>query len=351
MFRKLMIMFLTLIFLALPQVSQSQDNSDVPGIEDVETWFYYLDVNLDDDTLTQIVASDYDMVVIDFIPSEANNTDYPMADLVTALHTAEHPKLVIAYIDTGQAEDYRSYWQPEWQIGDPEWIVATDPDGWDGNYPVAYWFDAYREIWLGEDGLLNAIVTTGFDGIYLDWVEAYSDEDVMAFAETDGVDPIQEMIWWVDDMAAHTRAQNPKFLVIAQNASELAYYPEYMEIIDAIAQEQVWFDGGADNEPPGDCPLPATEADIESDAYVASLSDECRRVYEEYPDSTLHVSSEGYIEDLVYAKEQGLVIFTVDYALQSENIEWVYAISRSYGFVPFVGNRNLDRFIPPYELE
>ncbi len=351
MVRKLVLMILVLSFLVLPKVTQSQDSGNMPGIEDVQTWFYYLDVNLDDDTLAQIVDSDYDMIVVDYIPSEAGNIDYPIADLVTALHSAEHPKLVIAYIDTGQAEEFRTYWQSDWGIGNPEWIVATDPDGWEGDYPVAYWYDEYRDIWLGENGYLNAIVAAGFDGIYLDWVEAYSDEDVMAFAETDGVDPIQEMIWWVDDMAAHTRAQNPEFLVIAQNAAELAYYPEYVEIIDAIAQEQVWFDGGADNEPPGDCPLPATEADVESDAYVASLPDDCRRVYEEYPGSTLYVSSEGYIEDLTYAQSQGLVIFTVDYALQPENIDWVYATSRSYGFVPFVGNRNLDRFIPPYGME
>ena len=27
-----------------------------------------------------------------------------------------HPKLVIAYIDIGEAEDYRTYWQPGWGV-------------------------------------------------------------------------------------------------------------------------------------------------------------------------------------------------------------------------------------------
>ena len=351
MLRKLMLIILLANLFLLLQPIQSQEPSRVPALDEVETWFYYLDVNLDDDTLAQIIDSEYDMVVVDFIPSEANNEDYPIAELVTALHTAEQSKLVIAYIDTGQAEDFRSYWQADWGIGNPDWIVATDPDGWEGNYPVAYWFDDYREIWLGENGLLNDIVAAGFDGVYLDWVEAYSDEDVMAFAELDGVDPIEEMIWWVDDIAAHTRAQNPDFIVIAQNAAELAYYPDYVEIIDAIAQEQVWFDGGADNDPPGDCPLPSTEAEIESAAYVDSLSEICRRVHDEYPDSTLHVSSEGYIEELLYAQAQGLVIFTVDYATEAENIEWIYQTSRELGFIPFVSNRNLDTYHPPHMAE
>ncbi len=317
-------------------------------LEDISHWLYLIDVNLDEETITLIEESNYDMVVIDYIPSEAWNTDFPMAEVVDRFHNATHPKLVIAYIDTGQAEDYRTYWQDDWKIGDPEWIVSGDPDGWEGNYPVAYWYDEYREIWLGAEGLLGQIIDAGFDGVYLDWVEAYSDESVTAFAEAENVDPVQEMIWWVMDIAEFGRAQNPKFIVIAQNAAELAEYDEYVEIIDAIAQEQVWFDGGADNEPPGDCPLPRTDAEIDTQAYYNSLSPECQHQYDEYPESTLHVSSEEYLYYLRLAQEKGIPIFTVDYALEEENIAWVYETSRTLGFVPFVGNRALDQFIEPW---
>ena len=153
-----------------------------PALTDVRHWLYLIDVNLEPETIHEIVASAHDMVVIDFIPSEQNNTRYPMAEVVARLHDAPHPKLVIAYIDIGQAEDFRTYWQPGWEIGDPEWIVAGDPDGWEGNYPVAYWYDEYQEVWLGQDGYLQAIMDAGFDGVYLDWVEAYSDEDVIALS-------------------------------------------------------------------------------------------------------------------------------------------------------------------------
>jgi cysteinyl-tRNA synthetase len=102
----------------------------------VRRWLYLIDVNLEPETVDQIVASAHGMVVLDFVPSEANNTRYPMADVVASLHGAPRAKLVIAYIDIGQAEDHRTYWQPGWEIGDPEWIVARDPDGWEGNYSV-----------------------------------------------------------------------------------------------------------------------------------------------------------------------------------------------------------------------
>jgi cysteinyl-tRNA synthetase len=317
------------------------------ALDEVSHWFYYLDVNLEDETTNKIMASSYDMVVIDYIASEEYNTDYPLSALIESMHNADHPKLVIAYIDIGQAEDFRTYWQPDWEIGDPEWIIALDPDGWEGNYPVAYWWDEYQEIWLGEDGYLQGILDSGFDGIYLDWIEAYSDENVIAFAREDGVDPVKEMIWWVEDIADYTRAQNPDFIVIAQNAAELAQYDEYVHIIDAIAQEQVWFDGGADNVPPGDCPLPATNDDIDADDYYNSLSHECQQQYDEYPESTLHISSEEYIDYLIAAQGKGLVIFTVDYATDAENIDFVYRTSRALDFVPFASTRFLDQYVEP----
>jgi cysteinyl-tRNA synthetase len=190
-------------------------------------------------------------------------------------------------------------------------------------------------------------VEAGFDGVYLDWVEAYSDEQVVAFAEDQGLDPEQEMVWWVEDIGNYSRSLKPGFLVVAQNAVELVERDDYVEAIDAIAQEQVWFDGAADDDPPGDCPLPRTEAEVETRSYEASLSRDCLRLYREYPDSTLHVSSEWYLSYLEKARAEGLTVFTVDYALEPDNVSWVYETSRSHGFVPFVSNRALDRFIEP----
>jgi len=201
---------------------------------------------------------------------------------------------------------------------------------------------------LREPGYLQGILDAGFDGVYLDWIEAYSDENVITIARRDGVDPLQEMIYWIKDIADFTRAQNPNFIVIAQNAAELAVYDDYLAIIDAISQEQIWFDGGADNDPPGDCPLPRTEADIDTKEYYNSLSEPCRTYYDTHPDGTLHTSSEEYLYYLTIAKSKGKIIFTVDYALNPENVAWVYETSRSFGFIPFVSNRALDQYVEPF---
>jgi hypothetical protein len=71
-------------------------------------------------------------------------------------------------------------------------------------------------------------------------------------------------------------------MVIGQNAAKLGTFANYRDTIDAIAQEQIWFEGGPSNNPPEDCPLPGTGADIDT------------------PSSTSH----------------GLPVLTVDYAVQ-----------------------------------
>ncbi len=318
-------------------------------LDNVSHWFYYLGFEPDERTIQKIINSAYDMVVMEPIFTDRENIDYPIAEVVSRFHDAPHPKLVIAYIDIGQAEDWRTYWQPNWRIGAPEWIIAHDPDGWEGNFPVAYWYDEWHQIWIGEDGYLQALLQAGFDGIYLDWVEAYSDENVLTMAEKENVDPREEMIGWVGDIAAFCHAQKPNFIVIGQNAAELAEYDEYLALVDAIAQEQTWFDGAADNNPPADCPLPRTDDDIETEEYVQSLNKKCLKMYKDFPDSTLHVSSEEYIHYLTLAREKGEIIFTIDYALRLENVEWVYNTSRALGFVPFTSERALSLYLDPVE--
>lgn len=43
-----------------------------------------------------------------------------------------------------------------------------------------------------------------------------------------------------------------------------------------------------------------------------------------------------------------MVVFTVDYALEDENIAWVYQSARQYGFIPLVSSRGLDTLVEPY---
>ncbi|HLD88837.1 MAG TPA: MJ1477/TM1410 family putative glycoside hydrolase [Candidatus Nanoarchaeia archaeon] len=323
-------------------------------LKNVKTWFYFLHFDLDP-VLDNIVNSDYDMVVIEPIFTEKENEDYNIRDAVTKIKNSAgmnlQNKLVIAYIDIGQAESYRYYWQENWRVGNPVFIAGEDPDLWEGNFPVAIWHQEWQDIWFegvdGYDAQLKMIVDAGFDGVYLDWVEAYSDENVINIANRESKNSIEEMKKFVKKIKDYGINLDSDFVVIAQNAAELAQYDDYISTIDAIAQEQVWFDGSAVGQPEGDCPLPATDADIETKEYEKSLSEGCLKMYIELPESTLHVSSEEYINNLKIAQSKGLTIFTVDYALEEKNINSVHTKSRELGFIPFASNRPLNKFMNP----
>lgn len=315
-------------------------------LAEASTWLYYLKDDFVDRQVERTVSSPYDVVVIDPAVTIKERTSVPIASAVARLREAG--KLVLAYIDVGEAESFRTYWRYGWRIGRPWWIVANDPDGWRGNYPVAYWAPEWQRLWLARGGLLSRVLGAGFDGIYLDWTEAYSDDRVARTARRMRRDPRAEMVRWIARLARYGRTRRPGFLVVNQNAAELvAAEPRLRKLLDAEAQEQPFFDGGADNRPPGDCPLPERDADIGTRAYLSRLSPACRRQYTEHPDSTLHVSSESYLRALRRIHRAGLPVFTVDYAIEPANVRHAYCRSRAEGFIPFASERNLGTFVDP----
>jgi len=82
-------------------------------------------------------------------------------------------RLVVCYMSIGEAEDYRYYWKNSWKRGDPEWLYKENPD-WEGNYKVKYWMDEWKQIIFGEENAyLDKILDSGFDGVYLDIIDAF----------------------------------------------------------------------------------------------------------------------------------------------------------------------------------
>lgn len=82
-------------------------------------------------------------------------------------------RLVIAYMNIGAAERYRYYWKPNWRLGNPIWIQKPYP-GYADEYYVAYWHPEWKSILYGSpNAYLDRILAAGFDGAFLDNVEAY----------------------------------------------------------------------------------------------------------------------------------------------------------------------------------
>lgn len=82
-------------------------------------------------------------------------------------------RLVIAYMNIGAAERYRYYWKSNWRLGNPVWIRKPYP-GYPDEYYVAYWYPEWKSILFGNpNAYLDRILAAGFDGVFLDNVEAY----------------------------------------------------------------------------------------------------------------------------------------------------------------------------------
>ena len=95
-------------------------------------------------------------------------------DVIPALKNSPGgPKIVLCYMSIGQSETYRWYWNPAWVENPPVWLDI--PDGiWAGDRWVHYWDTDWQEIIYGTpESYLDQILALGYDGVYLDRVDAY----------------------------------------------------------------------------------------------------------------------------------------------------------------------------------
>jgi cysteinyl-tRNA synthetase len=124
------------------------------------------------DFINAIAATNYDLVVLDLF--FRNRTEFTFSEINQIRNKANGGKrLVFSYASIGEAEDYRYYWQPNWNTTPPSWLDSENPF-WPGNYKVRYWEPEWQQIIYGNNNsYINKIINAGFDGVYLDLVDAF----------------------------------------------------------------------------------------------------------------------------------------------------------------------------------
>lgn len=318
---------------AASPTTDGADSAALALLKNADSWMYQIEDLWRAGAVEALAGSDYPVLVIEPTYTLSDESDF---DIDAALATLRKMpdggrRLVLAYINIGQAESYRSYWRPDWRAptrntkGVPDFLISVDPDGWSDNYPVAYWDSRWQAIWLGTNGMVAELVRHGFDGVYLDWIGAYEEEPVMDAARRAGLAAPQEMVDFITRIRAAGRAVDSDFLVVAQNAPYLIdAAPGYAEVIDALAVEDTWFGGEGDARwsDAGAGDIPNTNTDEFS---TASLLKQ-------------------------YRKYQGMPVFSVDYCRNPENARQVYRDARTAGLIPLVTRVSLSRMTetPPY---
>ena len=214
-------------------------------------------------------------MVVDYSRNGSGGGAFTPGEVALMQGTGADRKAVVAYISIGETEDFRFYWNTAWTKDGsaggkltgaaPDWMGPVNPD-WPESRKVRYWDPEWKAIafqWIEK------IAGQGFDGAYLDIVDAYyfwaheaKGKDREAGDPKTGSDAAARMIDFIVELGEHARAVNPNFVLVQQNApfllADLVYdtggkaRPDQArvaalhEAIAAIAIEDAYLRGGKD---------------------------------------------------------------------------------------------------------
>ena len=159
---------------AYPAIPVNVNSDNITSLAEVRNFCYLINPDLYGSAevlIAALQATDFDLLILDlFVDGTALTSDQ-----VNSLKTKNNggSRLVIAYCSVGEAENYRYYWDPAWEDNPPLWLDKENPD-WEGNFKVWYWEAEWQALLFGNpDAYVDRILAAGFDGAYLDLVEAY----------------------------------------------------------------------------------------------------------------------------------------------------------------------------------
>ncbi|NOZ60879.1 MAG: T9SS type A sorting domain-containing protein [Calditrichaeota bacterium] len=284
----------------------------------VRTWAIQLQ-NIDIQEISQ--NNSIDLIVIDYSATGGPEAVFSAEQIAQLKNSG---KIVLAYLSIGEAETYRWYWQNSWDAnhdgnpdpGAPDWLGPANPD-WIDNYKVRFWDPAWQAIVFQY---LDTIFSQGFDGIYMDIVDAYYYWGFMANEIPNAASRMIQFIEAIDNYS-HAHAE-PPFYIFAQNAEavtdesdvSVAEQEAYFQAIDGIGCEGLFFQGDNDENNPYD-----------PDNYRLNLLDSRYRAH-------------------------GELILSIEYLTRNRKIEKYVDVVRPHGYIPYVSVRALDRLFDGIDL-
>lgn len=227
-----------------------------PSLADAWSWAYQLQ-HLE----PELISPEFDLLVVDYSRDGTAAGAWTTEKVAAMRHRpGRKPRIVLAYLSIGEAESYRPYWRAHWRIRRPAWLGQENAE-WPGNFAVRYWdpgwaslhFDAeptlLRRVLPGllpglyTEPLLDRILDAGFDGVFLDKVDAFEDW------ESERPSAADDMSGLVRAISAYARMRRPGFLIVPQNGEALLSRKDYLAAIDGIAKEDLTHGIGGDGVP------------------------------------------------------------------------------------------------------
>jgi len=205
----------------------------------------------------------------------------------------DHKSKVLAYFSIGEAEDYRFYFTTM-----DKSLLLEENTIWKGNFKVKYWDPRWYQI---IDSYLERILKAGFDGVYLDIVDAFESLPNTKLAA-------KRMSHLVQHISKKSKLENPEFKVFIQNGQNIINFLDHKKLfvdsIDGVATEDLFF-------------LGKSEMDNE------------------------YNPQKEVIEELKYYQNQRKVILSVEYLSDERKIKKYCKLAKELRFMPLIANRNL----------
>lgn len=159
----------------LPSKPYNENAKNIKNLSEAKNFLYILNtVNYTSKEafITAVTNTNYDALIIDAFFNDAKW--FTLNDINRLKQKANGGKrLVISYLSIGEAEEYRFYWQDYWKNHKPSWLAEENPN-WENNHKVKYWDPKWKRIIYGnKDAYLDKIIDIGFDGVYLDIIDAF----------------------------------------------------------------------------------------------------------------------------------------------------------------------------------
>lgn len=139
-------------------------------------------------------------------------------------------RLVLSYVSLGMAENYRNYWNKEWNKKLPSFI-GSESLYWKGNYIIKRIDDP--NWWRITTSILDDIISKNFDGILIGGVDSYVAEN--------NLESRRKMIEYVVKVSDYVKKKNKNFIIMVQNSEELTNDDDYIKAVDGILKEDLVF--------------------------------------------------------------------------------------------------------------
>lgn len=270
--------FFTLLFLCITAGAHADDNK--------ERWVVYYN-----NVLPVEKFMNYDVIAFD-------SDSHPDLAPLKAAH-----KILLGYIDLGEAEEFRSYYH---DIAQKKLFLGKNPL-WAGHHII----DIRKPEW--DDYVINVrlptIISQGFDGILIDALDSPLE------LEEDNPKKYHGMKEGAIRLIKAIRARYPNIKIMVNRG--YAAYPEIALYINMSMGEDIYTDWQPDEKAP----------------IIIPKKDR-----------------EDYLRLLKTAKEKNpqFKVYTVDYWPPSDKktIRHIYKVQRDAGFIPYVSTLDLQSIYP-----